>query len=86
LRSGAKAKDQGWRLDYFLVSEPMMKAVIDSEIHKEYDGSDHCPLSLTIDLSQITLLDGQKPKVAPAPIEMIQAKAKVVEREKGLVD
>lgn len=53
LRSGAREKNQGWRLDYFVTSQSMIQAgsatlVINSEINNEYHGSDHCPLSLTI--------------------------------------
>ena len=32
-----------------------MGAVIDSEIHNEYWGSDHCPVSLTLDVTKIDL-------------------------------
>ena len=55
LRSGARQKNQGWRLDYFLVSGSMTNAVINSEINDEYWGSDHCPLSLTLDIDRILL-------------------------------
>lgn len=57
LRSGGREKNQGWRLDYFVVSKFMMNAVVESEINTEYWGSDHCPLSLTIDTDQIILQD-----------------------------
>ena len=30
-----------------------MPAVLDSEIFKEYDGSDHCPLCLTVDIDKL---------------------------------
>ena len=51
LRSGAREKNQGWRLDYFVVSQALLQAplkVSASEINDEYHGSDHCPLSLTL--------------------------------------
>lgn len=41
-----RAKDTGWRLDYFIVSERLMKNVCDNIIRKEVFGSDHCPLTL----------------------------------------
>jgi exonuclease III len=33
----------------------MIEAVVDSEIHPEFWGSDHCPVSITINLSKIDL-------------------------------
>ena len=54
----------------------MIEAVIDSEINKEYEGSDHCPLSLTLDFEKIKLMDGSKP--APVePLSMIVPKTAV---------
>ncbi len=47
-RAGAKEKNIGWRLDYFLVSEELMTNVEEAEIHPEYNESDHCPVSLTL--------------------------------------
>lgn len=47
-RGGARARDIGWRLDYFLVSERLMSEVSVAEIHKDILGSDHCPISLTL--------------------------------------
>ncbi len=47
-RGGARAKNIGWRLDYFLVSEELMPEVKDSLILNEVLGSDHCPVGLVI--------------------------------------
>ncbi|CAD5208329.1 unnamed protein product [Bursaphelenchus xylophilus] len=44
----ARAKNVGWRLDYFVISQRLMENVEDCKIHSEITGSDHCPLSLTI--------------------------------------
>ncbi len=38
----------GKRLDYFLVDEPSMKYVKASEIKKDVEGCDHCPIELSI--------------------------------------
>ena len=46
--TNARAKNVGWRLDYFLVSEPLMESVSDVVIHADIYGSDHCPVSLFI--------------------------------------
>lgn len=45
-----RQKNQGWRLDYFLVSEGLMPAVRDVVTHQEVTGSDHCPVTLVLDL------------------------------------
>lgn len=47
-RFNARKSNAGWRIDYFLVSESLMQQVVSSEIHNEVFGSDHCPISLTI--------------------------------------
>lgn len=47
-RGGARQKNIGWRLDYFLVSESIMPKVNQAEILNEVLGSDHCPVSLTL--------------------------------------
>ena len=47
-RFHAREKNTGWRLDYFVVSERLMKCVADSKIHTEIMGSDHCPIELDL--------------------------------------
>jgi len=42
----ARAKNVGWRLDYFIVSERLMPKVVDNEIRSQIMGSDHCPIVL----------------------------------------
>ncbi|MBE0408732.1 MAG: exodeoxyribonuclease III [Anaerolineales bacterium] len=49
-RFGARQRNIGWRLDYFLVSEKLISAVSEVNIHQDVLGSDHCPISLKIDL------------------------------------
>nr|XP_039251146.1 exodeoxyribonuclease-like [Styela clava] len=46
----ARAKNVGWRLDYFVISERLNKDICDNVIHSDVMGSDHCPLSLTMSL------------------------------------
>lgn len=46
----ARSKNIGWRIDYFVVSERIYNKVIDTEIHENIMGSDHCPISLVIQL------------------------------------
>jgi len=45
---GARGKDVGWRLDYFIVSQNFMPAIVDHVIRKTVQGSDHCPILLLI--------------------------------------
>lgn len=46
--TNGRAKNIGWRIDYFLVSQRILPAVKAANIHNEYHGSDHCPVSLEI--------------------------------------
>ena len=48
--SNARARNIGWRIDYFLVSKNLKKKVKSATILSEVMGSDHCPVSLNIDL------------------------------------
>src|SRR5581483_8424159 len=41
--ANARARNVGWRIDYFLVSEKLKPKVKAAEIHPEVMGSDHCP-------------------------------------------
>lgn len=47
-RGGARERNVGWRIDYFLVSTPLIKKVKKAEILPEEHGSDHCPVSIEI--------------------------------------
>ena len=47
---GARAKNVGWRIDYFVVSDRLLYKVKDSFILNEIMGSDHCPVGIEIDI------------------------------------
>ena len=47
-RTRARERNVGWRIDYFVVSERLMKDVKDSLIYDEIEGSDHCPVGLLL--------------------------------------
>lgn len=47
---GARARNVGWRLDYIFVSPDLGDMVVAAEIHTDVQGSDHCPISLTLAL------------------------------------
>ena len=49
-RGGARSNNVGWRIDYFLVSEDLVDRVVAAEIHDQTLGSDHCPVSITLNL------------------------------------
>lgn len=49
-RFKAREKNVGWRIDYFVVSEALNPYIKDSLIHKDILGSDHCPVSLILDI------------------------------------
>ena len=47
-RGGARDRNVGWRIDYFLVSEVLMDKVDDAFILGNVHGSDHCPVGITL--------------------------------------
>ena len=47
---GARQKNIGWRIDYFLVSNSLKDYIKDADILNQVYGSDHCPVTLDIDL------------------------------------
>lgn len=49
-RMNARQRDIGWRLDYFLVSEGLVDQVQDVVINGEVPGSDHCPVTLYLEV------------------------------------
>jgi exodeoxyribonuclease-3 len=49
-RFGARQRNVGWRIDYFFVNNGMSEMCLDADIHPDIHGSDHCPVSLILDL------------------------------------
>ncbi len=47
-RFSARAKNAGWRIDYFLVSEALKDRLESAAIRSEIMGSDHCPVELSL--------------------------------------
>jgi len=47
-RGGARERNVGWRIDYFLVSESFISKVKKADILMDEYGSDHCPVSIEI--------------------------------------
>jgi exodeoxyribonuclease-3 len=48
--ANARANNVGWRIDYFLVSSALKNKVKAAQIHADVMGSDHCPISITLDI------------------------------------
>ncbi|MEE9372009.1 MAG: exodeoxyribonuclease III [Saprospiraceae bacterium] len=48
MRFGARAKNVGWRIDYFLVDERLKENIVDCIIHDHIMGSDHCPVEICL--------------------------------------
>lgn len=44
----ARAKNTGWRIDYFVVSKILAEKLEDAKIHSAVQGSDHCPVELDL--------------------------------------
>ena len=47
----SREKNIGWRIDYFIVSDNIKDKIVDSKIHSDIFGSDHCPIELDINLN-----------------------------------
>jgi exodeoxyribonuclease-3 len=47
---GARDRNVGWRIDYFFVSKVLVPKIKSAAIHADIFGSDHCPVSIDIDI------------------------------------
>jgi len=47
-RAGAREKNIGWRIDYFIVSEILIPTIKDAFILSDIYGSDHCPVGISV--------------------------------------
>lgn len=48
--ANARARNVGWRIDYWLVSESLKENIKAAKIHADVMGSDHCPVSIELSL------------------------------------
>lgn len=46
--ANARARNVGWRIDYFLISQSLKDKIKSANIHADVMGSDHCPVSLEL--------------------------------------
>ncbi len=49
-RFKAREKNTGWRIDYYIISEDLKENLKDATIHSKILGSDHCPVSIDINI------------------------------------
>jgi len=47
-RANARARNVGWRIDYFLISESLRPQLVSAEILADIMGSDHCPVTMDL--------------------------------------
>lgn len=50
MKTKARERGVGWRIDYFFVTADLQKHILNAQIHNDVMGSDHCPISLTISI------------------------------------
>ena len=50
----ARENNAGWRIDYFITSEALKDRLVDSKIHADVMGSDHCPVELELNAQVVT--------------------------------
>ena len=48
MKTGARDRNVGWRIDYFFVSPDLTQKLEKATIHKDIFGSDHCPISIQL--------------------------------------
>ena len=47
--ANARARNVGWRIDYWLASKSISDSILEAQIHPDIFGSDHCPISVMLD-------------------------------------
>lgn len=47
---GARTRNVGWRIDYFVISQPLTALLQEVKIRSDVTGSDHCPVEMNIEL------------------------------------
>jgi exodeoxyribonuclease III len=48
MKTGARERNVGWRIDYFFVSDNLLPSVMSAFIQPQVMGSDHCPIGITL--------------------------------------
>jgi exodeoxyribonuclease III len=50
MKTGARQRNVGWRIDYFFISENLLPSLTGAFILPEVMGSDHCPIGITLNI------------------------------------
>ncbi len=50
LKTRARERNIGWRIDYFFISDSIKEKIISAAILKDIQGSDHCPIEIELDI------------------------------------
>lgn len=50
MKTRARDRNVGWRIDYFFISKSLEKKIISASIHSGITGSDHCPIEIELKL------------------------------------
>jgi exodeoxyribonuclease-3 len=50
MKTRARERNVGWRIDYIFATEELMPKVCNAQIHSSIMGSDHCPISVDVEL------------------------------------
>ncbi len=48
--ANSRVRNVGWRIDYILASKQITSRILQAQIHPQILGSDHCPISITLDM------------------------------------
>lgn len=48
--ASSRERNVGWRIDYFFTSKSLAKKLKEAKIHPDIMGSDHCPVSIEVDI------------------------------------
>ena len=60
LKTRARERNVGWRIDYFFVSENQQKAVQSAFILKDVTGADHCPVGIELEIDSNSMVRRKK--------------------------
>ena len=58
-RDNFRPSNKGYRIDYFFIGNEYIDGIIDSMVHDEIEGSDHCPINLLIDLKRLAFIESK---------------------------
>ena len=81
-RAKLRPENKGWRLDYFVIDADHMGMVEDSDIHNKVMGSDHCPISIKLNLQKDTAKPKKETKAKKVEATVPEEKKEAPKRSK----